>query len=130
MQMRVKNYMAEAGQVRRQVATNEWYALGVKDAPVFSRRMRKSERTGLIRRYHTFEPGRGVTPLAMRSKTQIKPLFVVKASNVEAARRAAEQYIDRLIADPVRGEHGTDLSNRFMAGGRRMISRTAWELYR
>lgn len=107
----------------------DWYVMGIKQAPSVSSRFKETPR-GRIKDMYTYHTTKGFVPLTTDMRESLRPLFVVKGRNVEAARVAAEDTIDKLIRNAATADRGYDLSERWLASGKKMISRASLRKYR
>jgi hypothetical protein len=107
----------------------DWYVMGSKEAPTISNRF-KDTPTGRFKDYHTYTMGKGFTRLKTTERYSLKPLFLVRGRNVDAARAAAQTKLNRMIEKPATAERGYELEKRWLISGKKVISRVALQKYR
>jgi len=131
VQQRVRKHLGAAMKVStgRVDATQTWYAMGKHQMPPRSTRFKTTEK-GRVRRYTTFRPGIGITTTKPTDEFRLRPLFTVKARNIEAAKDAGERYIARLIKKPSTAEQGYDLEASWYASGKKIVSLAAVRMLR
>jgi hypothetical protein len=107
----------------------DWYVMGAKEAPLTSNRLAQTK-SGRVKPLHTYEPGRGFRRLHVTDRETLKPLFVVRGRNVDAAREAADKKIEAMIMNPATSEQGYMFAQQWARSGQKVISRTALQKYR
>jgi hypothetical protein len=107
----------------------EWYVMGSKEAPTVTDRFKDTPK-GRFKDYHTYTVGKGFTRLKTNERYSLKPLFMVKGRNVDAARAAAQSKFNQMIQRPATAERGYELENRWLSSGMKVISRAALQKYR
>jgi hypothetical protein len=117
------------GQPMPQRGMYDWYVMGAKEAPQISARLAQTK-SGRVKPLHTYEVGRGFRRLHTSDRETLKPLFVVRGRNVDAAREAANRKIDAMIANPATSEQGYMFDKQWARSGQKVISRAALQKYR
>jgi hypothetical protein len=107
----------------------KWYVMGLKDAPDISDRFKETPR-GRIKKLRTYKPGAGFVRLKNKETSALKPLFVVNARNIDAAREVAQRKFDRLITNPRTADKGYELERQWLASGQKVVSVMALQKYR
>ena len=74
--------------------------------------------------------GRGFRRLHVSDRSTLKPLFMVKGRNIEAARAAALKKIDAMISNPATSDQGYLFDEQWGMSGQKVISRAALRKYR
>lgn len=79
VERRVNTHLSAGSKFRRSIADplEDWYAMGVKDVPVLSKRNRPTV---------TWQHGRGFVPVGDKDVSSRRPILLVKATGYEDAR--------------------------------------------
>ena len=109
--------------------TQDWYVMGAKPAPKITNRLSQTP-GGRVKALHTYEVGRGFRRLHVSDRSTLKPLFMVKGRNIEAARAAALKKIDAMISNPATSDQGYLFDEQWGMSGQKVISRAALRKYR
>ena len=113
----------DVSKAKNQGAIRIYYALGKKPLP--SRKERwKPTPSGRVRKYSTFRKGKGFEPIAPGWKSNVVPLFTVKARNIDAARMSAQNMINRKrwSRDLKERSQWLDYGEQWYDNGREMIT--------
>jgi hypothetical protein len=121
LQTRVKTYLTHSLGPK----SAEWYVIGQFDVPVSLRSMRGKPAAEV----RAFMAAR-MNQSGDRTTKVLRKIFSVNADNYSQAQNAAEEKLRKIIQQPGRRSTGMDFLNAWERGGRKVLTRQRWELYK